>query len=233
MHPDNAPASAAGPHRPRRRSRPLALAAAAAMLVVSGLAGCANGELPTAVPTELPSVDLPTVTISPPSLPEPAESEAPAEPDVPEDPTFAGLPLWLWMVMAIVPFVSLVAAISRRVEARALTKDIRARGAWVVDHGTGALLSAQTPDATQLAWSHLDGALVALATDLRRLEPHVRGERSARLWEISEAVAAVRMSAETDAKERLAGSAASGASEGLFAARRRLADALAALDPDS
>lgn len=228
--------------------RRLPLMVAAVVLAVGGLSGCANGELPTA----LPSINLPTVTVTPPTLPGSDESsdseitteeaQAPAEeaPDVTPTAADSGLPLWAWVLIGVAILVALLAwigrAINRRRDMKALTEDVMSRGGWVVDHGTGALLSAQTPDATQLAWSQLDGALVDLTTDLRRLESSARGERGSQVMEVRDAVAAVRMSAETDAKARLSGGTpekgSSGSAEGLFAARRRLADALAAFDPD-
>lgn len=232
-----------------RRPRRAPLLVAGLLVSVGGLSGCANGELPTA----LPSINLPTVTVTPPTLPgsdettdapntsQETEAAAPTEEAPAETTSDPGMPTWAWVLAAVAILVGLIAWIGRvvggRREVKALTEDVITRGGWVVDHGTGALLGAQTPDATQLAWSQLDGALVDLTRDLRRLEPVSRGDRASLVMEVRDAVAAVRMSAETDAKARLSGKpqgdASTGSAEALFAARRRLTDALAAFDPDS
>lgn len=235
------------PPLPQGRVRRALAVAVALVVATGGLSGCAAGEIPTA----LPSINLPTVTVTPPTLPgsdESNDSESTREP--PEAPveeapgentpdTDSGLPLWAWILIGMVIVVGVLAWIGRTVssrrDAKVLAENVIARGKWVVDQGTGALMSAQTPDTIQRAWSQLDGALVDLTTELRRLELSARGERAAHVREIRDAVAAVRMTAEADAQARLSGaspSGSSGAAEGLFTARRRLADVLIAFDPE-
>lgn len=229
-------------HHPNyRRGQRLAAVGLSLVVALGGLASCTNGEFD---PSGLPSIDLPTITVSLPELPGP-ESEQPepaavTQPPAQEQasPEDSGVPPWLWWVIGGVAVVGLVGGIGGVIRrwrvTRTLREDLISRGAWVVDHGTGALLSAHDPSAAQLAWTQLDGALVDLTADVRRLSARARGEQATHLREVRDAVAGLRMSAETDAKARLVGvTTPTATTAALLTARRRVADALAVLDPEA
>lgn len=228
-----------------RRGRPRRLAALLVLGIVA-LAGCSGGGGPSGQPqVTLPTLNPPTinVTVNPPTLPAgptvtvTRKSETAA---AKQDAKTEGLPTWLWIVLAGAVVAAIVAAISsarrRKAYTDALVTDVVSRGNWVVDHGTDALVGAADGAGTQQAWSSLDGALVDLAADVTKLQGRLGGERATQLLEIRDAVAALRLAAESMAQSKLSGSpgqSAAPATDALFAARRRLASAIAVFDPDA
>lgn len=238
----------------------VSLAVLATALVATGCTGGGTTANPTlTMPTiNLPSRTDPTihVSIDPPSIKLPTlpkesseskSTEAHPSTTPASNNNSAGSSPWLWIILAGVAVAGIIAAITsarrRRDYVNTLISDIISRGQWVVDHGTDALVGAPTSAAAQQAWSQLDGALVDLTADVTKLDGRVKGDQAQQVREVRDATSALRLAAETDARARLTGGtattpdgtapAASPATDALFDARRRLATAIAVLNPNA